>query len=526
MKIIIPMAGIGQRFVNAGFKDIKPLIDIDGKPMVERICQMFPPDSEFIFICNKEHLETTPLREVLERSAKNKLILAINPHKKGPVFSCLAAFDHVDDSEEVFVNYCDLLNEWDFNDLLEKARKGNYEGVLPAFKGFHPASLGTTFYAYMRVNEKDELLEIREKEAFTDNRMNEFASAGGYYFSRGGLFKKYFRKVIDENHNVNDEYYASIPYNFMMQDGLKVLAYDLPKHIVLGTPSDYNSYMFWSDFFRKKANGMNGQLELNSDCTTLIPVAGRKKAFYENNDLPKPLIRVMKKPMFINTLESLPKTNELIAIFLDDFINNYNIDYVLTNEFPKSTVIKLNETTQGMACTCLRASNTFDPDKPLIISSSDFILEYNKEKLKETIDNQENDVIFFSHIDHDYVRRNPNAHTYLQLDEDNKFVVEVSEKVPISNKPFNDHAFAGAIFFRTGQLFIEAANKMIRREKRVNGEFLVATCVNELIESNKKVVPFVVDKFVSIGNLDNYKEFKYWEDYFDKLPYHPYSKTN
>ena len=46
------MAGVGQRFINAGFKTIKPLIDIDGKPMIERICKMFPPESEFIFICN------------------------------------------------------------------------------------------------------------------------------------------------------------------------------------------------------------------------------------------------------------------------------------------------------------------------------------------------------------------------------------------------------------------------------------------------------------------------------------------
>ena len=67
---------------------------------------------------------------------------------------------------------------------------------------------------------------------------------------------------------------------------------------------------------------------------------------------------------------------------------------------------------------------------------------------------------------------------------------------------------------------------MIIENERVNGEFLVATCVNELIEWDKKVEYFIVDKFISIGNLDNYKEFKYWEDYFDKLSYHPYSKNN
>src|SRR5687767_11834306 len=107
MQIIIPMAGSGARFVRAGYKSIKPLIEVDGKPMIEHVVRMFPGETDFVFICAENHLEETPLGSVLERIAPQGTILGIPPHKLGPVHTALAASDLIKDDEPVLLSYCD-----------------------------------------------------------------------------------------------------------------------------------------------------------------------------------------------------------------------------------------------------------------------------------------------------------------------------------------------------------------------------------------------------------------------------------
>ena len=87
MQIIIPMSGFGERFKRAGYKIPKPLIEVDGKPIISHVIDMFPGEKNFIFICNKEHLENTDMEKILKRYSKEGKIVPINPHKKGPVFA-------------------------------------------------------------------------------------------------------------------------------------------------------------------------------------------------------------------------------------------------------------------------------------------------------------------------------------------------------------------------------------------------------------------------------------------------------
>ena len=100
------MTGAGQRFLDAGYTTIKPLIEVDGKPMIEHVVNLFPGEHNFIFICNSLHLQQTPLRQVLQRVAPKGQIIEIAPHKKGPVYAVCQILDKIPDEEEVIVNYC------------------------------------------------------------------------------------------------------------------------------------------------------------------------------------------------------------------------------------------------------------------------------------------------------------------------------------------------------------------------------------------------------------------------------------
>jgi NDP-sugar pyrophosphorylase family protein len=79
INIIIPMAGKGSRFANAGYELPKPLIDVNNKPMIELVIENLKPeiDHKFIFICQKEHLEKFTLREILIKKVENCEIIEL-----------------------------------------------------------------------------------------------------------------------------------------------------------------------------------------------------------------------------------------------------------------------------------------------------------------------------------------------------------------------------------------------------------------------------------------------------------------
>ena len=252
MKVIIPMSGIGNRFLQAGYKDIKILIEVEGKPIVEHVVNMFGDEQDFIFICNKNHLSQTNLADVLKRLKPNSKIIPIDPHKLGPVYAVLGANCLIDDDEPVIVNYCDFSVYWDYSNFKKTITENKCDGCVTAYRDFHPHLLGEGFYAGMRADIQNNMLEIREKHSFTENKMDSFQSAGTYYFKKFSYVKKYFKELMDKDININGEYYVSMIYQLMKEDGLSIYIYDLEHFMQWGTPQDLEEYLYWSEYFHDK----------------------------------------------------------------------------------------------------------------------------------------------------------------------------------------------------------------------------------------------------------------------------------
>lgn len=248
MKIIVPMTGMGRRFIEAGYKDPKPLIKIGGKPMIEHVIKMYPGEKDFVFICNCDHIKQTSMRAELNALMPSGKIFEVEKKKwDGPVPDILLAADLIDDDEPVLVSYCDFTVNWDFKKFKKSIEK--FDGAIVAYKGFHPHHLGPTFYGYMRVDKNNVLLEIKEKEPFTKNKMQEYTAAGSYYFRTGAILKKYLKEAVEKDMRTHNEYYVSLPYNLMVRDGLKTLVYEVPKFIQFGTPDDVKAFEYWREYF-------------------------------------------------------------------------------------------------------------------------------------------------------------------------------------------------------------------------------------------------------------------------------------
>ncbi len=518
MQIIIPMTGVGQRFIDAGYKTIKPLIEVDGKPIIEHVVNLFPDEDNFIFICNSKHLKETNLREVLKRIAPKGRIAEIPPHKKGPVYAVYQIKDLIDDKDEVIVNYCDFGTYWDYKDFLSHTRNRKAEGSIPAYKGFHPHMLGKINYAFMR-DDKQWMLEIREKEPFTSNRMNEYASNGTYYFKSGALVKKYFKELMDKDINLKGEYYVSMVYNLLVNAGLKVSIYEIQHMQQWGTPGELEEYKGWSEYFKSLSNFKKESKVY--DAIKLIPLAGRGQRFLdEGYKNPKPLIEVSTRPMIIQASNALPNCSQNIFVCLKEHLDKYPLSQELKKEYPDAKIVSLNEVTQGQACTCEIGLKDTDLDKPLFIGACDNSMIINYKKLDEEI--KKSDVLAFSFRNNIASEKNPKAYGWIKIDNDNN-VKGVSVKIPISDNPRNDHAIVGAFYFRTARIFLDCLKYLYDNDIRVNGEFYVDSCVDSAVKLNYKTRVFEVDKYICWGTPNDYRTFTAYQSLFHKLKYHPYS---
>ncbi len=514
------MSGVGQRFIDAGFPDPKPLIVIDGKPIIEHVCDLFPGEDKFTFICNSKHLAETNMRSELQRIRPNASIVEIPNHKKGPVYAVTLIEKLIEDDEEVIVNYCDFGTYWDYSAFLKHTRDRNADGAIPSYKGFHPHMLGSTNYAFMRDDEQW-MLEIKEKEPFTDNRMNEYASNGTYYFKKGSFVKKYFNELMAKDINLNGEFYVSLIYNLLLEDDLKVSIYNIQHMLQWGTPQDVEEYETWSKYFNHAVQEEE-KLKAPPNSVTLIPLAGKGSRFAkEGYKDPKPLIDVSGKPMILQACNSLPKSEDYIFVTLQEHLDNYPLGDTLNKEYENCTIVPIDGVTEGQAITCNLGLKNIDETKSLLISATDNGIIYNKEKYQELISDDTVDAVIFTFRHHVSSKNNPQMYGWVRTKEET--ATGVSVKVPISEDSYNDHAIVGTFYFKKVDNFKKALNNLLEKDIRVNGEYYVDSLMGELIELGLNVKIFEVDDYIGWGTPDDYETFVYWQSFFHKNKDHSYT---
>jgi len=143
MQIIVPMSGFGERFRKANYALPKPLIEVERKPIIQHVIEMFPGEENFIFICNENHLRESEYKreETLTKICPSGKIIAIPQHKLGPVYAVLQAIEVVELDEPTIVNYCDFTCYWNYEHFKTFVDKKNSDGAIPSYRNLHPHTL-------------------------------------------------------------------------------------------------------------------------------------------------------------------------------------------------------------------------------------------------------------------------------------------------------------------------------------------------------------------------------------------------
>jgi choline kinase len=536
------MSGFGERFRRAGYAVPKPLIEVDSKPIIGHVIDMFPGETDFIFICNEDHLANPDYRmaQILQELCPTGRIIGIPAHKLGPIHAARQVEHLLDPARPVIVNYCDFTCYWNWDHFKSFVTDTACAGAIPAYKGFHPHTLGTTNYAYIKeaagentkpVNSDDVhgvwALDIQEKQPYTDNRMEEFASSGTYYFASAKIMSDAFKQTMDQNINVGGEYYVSLAYKPMFAKGDKVAVYPLQHFMQWGTPDDLREYNSWSDTFKRL---IDPDVESTPAGSLVIPMAGMGKRFTdEGYTLTKPLIPVSGKAMAIQAIEDLPKSQYQSLVMRSDMPGLADIESSIKQSFPNAIITLVPEVTEGQACTALigldalEKSNTKNSGgdlSPVTFGACDNGVLFNQVAYQALINNPEVDVIVWGASDHTNAVRKPQMFGWIDANADGH-INTISVKTPLAS-PATDPIVIGTFTFKNSNDARRAIDTLIARNGRINGEFYLDSCVNDAIDLGLRCHLFEVDSFISWGTPNDLKTFEYWQSCFHKWPHHPY----
>ena len=232
MNVLIPMAGHGSRFVQAGYSFPKPLIEVHGKPMIQVVVDNLAVEANFIFVVQKEHREKYNLDSMLNLITPGCKIVEVEGVTEGAACTTLLAKEFIDNNEPLVIANSDQFVEWNSLDFFYKMNEQNLDAGIVSFHATHPK------WSYAKTDENGFVTEVAEK-----NPISNIATVGIYYWKHGSDYVRFAEQMIENNIRVNKEFYVCPVFNEAIKAGLKIKTFDVPKMWGLGTPEDLNYFL-------------------------------------------------------------------------------------------------------------------------------------------------------------------------------------------------------------------------------------------------------------------------------------------
>jgi dTDP-glucose pyrophosphorylase len=226
------MAGAGSRFEKAGYSFPKPLIDVNGEPMIKRIIDNLNIDANYIFIVQQKHYEEFNLKYVLEIISPKCKILTVNDITDGAARTVLLAKDFINNENPLLIANSDQYIDWNSSDFMYSMENTQLDGCILTFESTHPK------WSFVKLDKDNLVTEVAEKKPISN-----IATVGIYYWNKGKDFVNYAEQMIDKNIRVNNEFYVCPVYNEAIQDNKKIRTYHIKNMWGLGTPEDLEMFI-------------------------------------------------------------------------------------------------------------------------------------------------------------------------------------------------------------------------------------------------------------------------------------------
>lgn len=223
LNVVIPMAGRGRRFQEAGYKVPKALLNVGNMPMINRVVENLTPDTAHRFLLIS--------REGVKPKIKNGQVITLDHETQGAV-STMQEVEHlIGRDDPLIIANCDqLLLGFDMQDFIDKSA----DCSVVVFDGDNP------HYSYAKTDENGFVTEVAEKEVISN-----LAIGGVYFYRKARYFYEAAKQLIEKDLKVNGEFYISPVFNEILANELTVNTYKIGPEVqqILGTPDEYKAFL-------------------------------------------------------------------------------------------------------------------------------------------------------------------------------------------------------------------------------------------------------------------------------------------
>jgi len=251
---LIPMAGAGQRFVDAGYTIPKPLIPIAGVPMVVRASRCLPKAEKWVFVCREEHVRQSALDVELRKNFPGAEVVTLEQMTEGQACTCLSATDSLRPDDVLTIGACDNSMTYDEGAYDRLANDPGVDAFIWTFRK-NPAVLqNPRMYGWVKVVAGNQVERVSCKIPLSDTPMNDHAVIGAFTFKKAAEFIRCAKSLIVQNRRINNEFYVDEAMNVAVEMGLRVRIFEVDQYICWGTPRDVDVFHYWRAYFSR--NGM------------------------------------------------------------------------------------------------------------------------------------------------------------------------------------------------------------------------------------------------------------------------------
>jgi len=226
------MAGAGSGFAQAGYTFPKPLIEVNGKPMIQVVVENLNIEANYTFIVQEEHYEKYSLQYLLNLIAPNCNIVKVNGITEGAACTTLLAKEFINSKDPLVIANSDQFVEWNSNECLYAFSADGIDAGIVTFEASHPK------WSYARIGSDGFVSEVAEKKPISNE-----ATVGIYFWKKGSDYVRYAEQMIEKNIRTNNEFYVCPVFNEAIQEGKRVRVKRIEKMWGIGTPEDLDYFL-------------------------------------------------------------------------------------------------------------------------------------------------------------------------------------------------------------------------------------------------------------------------------------------
>jgi dTDP-glucose pyrophosphorylase len=499
-QLVVLMAGKSNRFQESGYEFPKALLYANSKLILNRIIDAFPNAYEVLVIAAKNQKNFIELRLAEVSGGEKVKFIYIDQHDLGPSESVSRARDHLNGKLPILITYCDFSTNLDDARFVEDLAR--FEAGAIVFTGFHPHTIRRPKFGYVKADSHNQIIEFREKDSFSDNPLNENASAGVYSFRSRDVLVECIDMQMTNRTQVNGEYYLSLAINELVKLGRSASIRFVECFACWGTPEDFEDFNLYARIQELCTNPEVGG-KVTGD-TKLFLAGGqgaRSKPLLSNYKALLPLSNSGRHQLWSRSAGGLLYKEEIYFVAPIEVLDSVYLDVdskVVLNK------IELKAKTESSCETALIGLSTMSAvNGPISIIASDNLIGFEREIELNKLDF---DLLVWLSISYPIADLNSEQYSWALVSDSNRV-----EKLSIKFKPSDGnhwYTIAGNFTFANYEIAHRLVSTTISNHQ-TRQELHLEEVIHTALNLGLKVKALLIPNYMSVGvpdeiNLINY----------------------